>query len=87
MSVPFALGHVIDIIYTADPEAMKQNLDKVCLALTGIFLLGASANFGRVYLMNIAGEERDSGSKETRYLPSGRICAHICIYSIYRERG
>ncbi|XP_042868828.1 ATP-binding cassette sub-family B member 10, mitochondrial-like isoform X1 [Penaeus japonicus] len=56
MAVPFALGHVIDIIYTADPTAMKQNLDRVCLALSGIFLLGASANFGRVYLMNVAGQ-------------------------------
>lgn len=55
MAVPFALGHVIDIIYTADTIAMKQNLQHVCLALTGVFLTGAAANFGRVYLMNVAG--------------------------------
>lgn len=56
MAVPFALGHVIDIIYTADTLAMKQNLQNVCLTLTGVFLTGAAANFGRVYLMNVAGQ-------------------------------
>lgn len=57
MAVPFALGHVIDIIYTADTLTMQQNLQKVCLALTGVFLIGGIANFGRVYLMNVAGKK------------------------------
>ncbi|XP_063868346.1 ATP-binding cassette sub-family B member 10, mitochondrial-like [Scylla paramamosain] len=57
MSVPFALGHVIDLIYTADGgQAMSGGLQRVCLALTGVFLTGAAANFGRVYLMNVAGQ-------------------------------
>lgn len=55
MAVPFALGHVIDVIYTADPVEMKQNLKNVCLGLVGLFVTGGLANFGRVYLMNIAG--------------------------------
>ncbi|KAB7499643.1 ATP-binding cassette sub-family B member 10, mitochondrial, partial [Armadillidium nasatum] len=54
MAVPFALGHVIDVIYTADPVEMKQNLKNVCLGLVGLFVTGGLANFGRVYLMNIA---------------------------------
>ncbi|XP_045584652.2 ATP-binding cassette sub-family B member 10, mitochondrial [Procambarus clarkii] len=56
MAIPFALGHVIDVIYTADTLVMKQNLQHVCLALSGVFLVGAAANFGRVYLMNVAGQ-------------------------------
>ncbi|XP_045123243.1 ATP-binding cassette sub-family B member 10, mitochondrial-like [Portunus trituberculatus] len=57
MSVPFALGHVIDLIYTADGgQALSGGLQRVCLALTGVFLTGAAANFGRVYLMNVAGQ-------------------------------
>ncbi|XP_042215944.1 ATP-binding cassette sub-family B member 10, mitochondrial-like isoform X3 [Homarus americanus] len=56
MAVPFALGHVIDIIYTADAVDIKQNLQRVCLVLSGVFLTGAAANFGRVYLMNVAGQ-------------------------------
>ena len=56
MSVPFALGHVIDLIYTADGgQALSGGLQRVCLALSGVFLTGAAANFGRVYLMNVAG--------------------------------
>ncbi|KAK8733377.1 hypothetical protein OTU49_006610 [Cherax quadricarinatus] len=56
MAVPFALGHVIDIIYTTDALVMKQNLQRICVALCGVFLTGAAANFGRVYLMNVAGQ-------------------------------
>lgn len=57
MSVPFALGHVIDLIYTAGgvDASGGESLKRVCVALSGVFLTGAAANFGRVYLMNIAG--------------------------------
>ena len=37
-------------------EEIRQRLNKVCLALCGIFLAGATANFGRVYLMRLAGQ-------------------------------
>ena len=30
---------------------------KVCIGLSGVFLLGAAANFGRVYLMRVAGKQ------------------------------
>ncbi|CAL4129641.1 unnamed protein product, partial [Meganyctiphanes norvegica] len=56
MAVPFALGHVIDIIYTADSTVMKENLDRVTLILSAVFLTGALANFGRVFLMNVSGQ-------------------------------
>lgn len=55
MAVPFALGRVIDIIYTEDSSNMRHNLNKLCLSLTIVFLIGAVCNFGRVYLMNLSG--------------------------------
>ena len=66
MSVPFALGKIIDIIYnldqlkTSDQDsqkiAIKERLQKVCLGLTGVFVLGGLCNFGRVYLMRVSGQ-------------------------------
>ncbi|XP_039294386.1 LOW QUALITY PROTEIN: ATP-binding cassette sub-family B member 10, mitochondrial [Nilaparvata lugens] len=55
MSVPFALGKVIDLIYTSDVVKMKENLLKLSLVLFGVFLVGGLCNFGRVYLMNVSG--------------------------------
>nr|AIN44099.1 ATP-binding cassette sub-family B member 10 [Laodelphax striatellus] len=55
MSVPFALGKVIDLIYTTDVVKMKENLLKLSILLFGVFLVGALCNFGRVYLMNVSG--------------------------------
>lgn len=55
MAIPFALGKVIDVIYTKDSAKMRENLNKLCLTLTAVFLLGAACNFGRVYLMNLSG--------------------------------
>lgn len=55
MTVPFGLGKVIDVIYTADAEKMKKNLKKLCAILTGVFVIGGLCNFGRVYLMSISG--------------------------------
>eukprot|EP00092_Neocalanus_flemingeri_P007319 GFUD01007905.1.p1 GENE.GFUD01007905.1~~GFUD01007905.1.p1 ORF type:complete len:656 (-),score=137.59 GFUD01007905.1:193-2160(-) len=66
MSVPFALGKIIDIIYdldqlkVSDQEAQKQvirdRLQKVCLGLAGVFILGGLCNFGRVYMMRVSGQ-------------------------------
>jgi len=66
MSVPFALGKIIDIIYNLDQlknsdqetqkEAIRDRLKIVCLGLTGVFLLGGLCNFGRVYLMRVSGQ-------------------------------
>ncbi len=47
---------MIDIIYTGDnPETTKETLNKVSLGLLGIFLIGGICNFGRTYLMQLAG--------------------------------
>jgi len=66
MSVPFALGRVIDIIYQMDQQKHQQpsdakteiseRLNLVCKYLVGIFAVGAACNFGRVYLMRISGQ-------------------------------
>lgn len=55
MAVPFALGKVIDTIYTKDPEKMKDNLNRLTRWLLAIFVVGGLCNLGRVYYMSIAG--------------------------------
>lgn len=56
MAVPFGIGRVIDIIYTKDDNSkMIDKLTKFCLILLGVFLVGAAANFGRIYLMSTSG--------------------------------
>ncbi|XP_072031210.1 ATP-binding cassette sub-family B member 10, mitochondrial-like [Amphiura filiformis] len=59
ISVPFALGKVIDIIYTSsqgEGGTMMGRLRHLCGVLTVVFICGALANFGRVYLMNTSGQ-------------------------------
>lgn len=56
MSVPIALGKVIDIIYDADTGHMRENLNTICAALLAVFIVGGLCNFGRVYLMNISAQ-------------------------------
>ncbi len=59
MAVPFGIGKVIDIIYSHQKEGtgdMVKQLKQFCQVLLGIFLLGAAANTGRVYLMQTAGK-------------------------------
>ena len=79
--VPFALGKIIDLIYSLDQlktgteeeqkalinDRLKKvrfrgyisisyepKLMKVCLGLSGIFILGGLCNFGRIYLMRVS---------------------------------
>lgn len=55
MAVPFALGKVLDFIYSSDKDKMRQNLNNLAALLFVVFLIGGACNFGRVYLMNISG--------------------------------
>ena len=56
LAVPFGIGRVIDIIYTPEEQgAMIPRLKTFCKVLLGIFIVGALANFGRVYLMQVSG--------------------------------
>lgn len=55
MVVPFCLGKIIDLIYSPDSEKTKENLNRVCLTLLGVFIIGAICNFSRIYLMSTSG--------------------------------
>lgn len=58
MSIPFSLGKILDIIYTRsddNPDDAKSKLTTVCGVLMCVFVLGAICNFGRIYLMSVAG--------------------------------
>lgn len=57
MSVPFCIGKIIDIIYTAskDPEQTMKLMSNICKILFAVFVVGGVANFGRVYLIQMAG--------------------------------
>jgi ATP-binding cassette, subfamily B (MDR/TAP), member 10 len=59
MAVPFGLGRILDVIYSTNADETtgglaKEQLDKFCLILCGIFLIGGITNFGRVYLFGNA---------------------------------
>eukprot|EP00096_Caligus_rogercresseyi_P011633 TRINITY_DN4643_c0_g1_i2.p1 TRINITY_DN4643_c0_g1~~TRINITY_DN4643_c0_g1_i2.p1 ORF type:complete len:414 (+),score=52.51 TRINITY_DN4643_c0_g1_i2:51-1292(+) len=63
MSVPYAIGKIIDTIYELgdkDEEKRKTStrsrLNNLCGFLIGVFGLGALCNFGRVYLIQAAGQ-------------------------------
>ncbi|KAF4533059.1 hypothetical protein B566_EDAN002622 [Ephemera danica] len=56
MAVPFSLGRVVDLVYTTTAGETSDRLISLCALLLGIFATGAACNFGRVYLMNIAGQ-------------------------------
>jgi ATP-binding cassette subfamily B (MDR/TAP) protein 10 len=57
MVVPFGIGRVVDIIYTKDDNSeMISRLTKFCIILLGVFIIGALANFGRIYIMQTSGQ-------------------------------
>lgn len=56
MAVPFALGKVIDVIYTSNAQEMKDKMTQLSLILMLVFVVGACCNFGRVYLMNVSAQ-------------------------------
>ena len=56
MAVPFGIGRVIDIICTTAKDGyMVERLTHFCQILFVIFVVGAAANFGRIYLMQTSG--------------------------------
>jgi ATP-binding cassette subfamily B (MDR/TAP) protein 10 len=56
MIVPFFIGKLIDFIQTSDKTTMKDNLKKISLGMAALFIIGALANFGRVYLIQSSGQ-------------------------------
>ncbi|XP_014259486.1 ATP-binding cassette sub-family B member 10, mitochondrial isoform X2 [Cimex lectularius] len=64
MSVPFALGKVIDLIYNSDKVKMRENINIVCGVLLAVFIVGGLCNFGRVYLMNVSAQKITKALRE-----------------------
>lgn len=57
MSVPYFMGNIIDTISSdaaRNGQAM-ETLTRTCYILSGVFLIGGLANFGRVYLIHSSG--------------------------------
>ncbi|KAL9886521.1 ATP-binding cassette sub-family B member 10, mitochondrial [Glossina fuscipes fuscipes] len=54
MSVPYALGKTLDIMFDKDDNQSMVKLKHFCAILCGVFVIGGLANFGRVYLFNSA---------------------------------
>lgn len=54
MSVPFIIGRLIDVTYQQHQETARNNLLAICLALGVVFVIGALANCGRIYIMTSA---------------------------------
>lgn len=50
MSVPYGIGKIMDIIFTE--TFVAERLSRFCMVMLGVFVVGAIANFGRIYLMN-----------------------------------
>eukprot|EP00040_Diaphanoeca_grandis_P009930 m.50854 g.50854 ORF g.50854 m.50854 type:complete len:691 (-) comp21358_c0_seq1:61-2133(-) len=59
MSVPMGMGYIIDIIVSAGqetPENLHETLVRTCVGLGGVFVVGAAANAGRVFLIQRSGQ-------------------------------
>lgn len=67
MAVPFCFGKVIDVVNTVEKTNMKENLNRLTLALFIVFLIGGVSNFGRVYLMSTAGHRITQSLRKQAY--------------------
>ncbi|KAF9974547.1 ATP-binding cassette permease mdl1 [Actinomortierella ambigua] len=58
MTVPFAMGKIIDIVThpTERLESFGLTLPQMFLGLAGVFVLGSLANAGRMFIMRVSGE-------------------------------
>jgi ATP-binding cassette subfamily B (MDR/TAP) protein 10 len=55
MLVPFFLGKLIDFIQNENKDTLKEKLQTISLWMVLVFLIGAAANFGRVYIIQSTG--------------------------------
>ncbi|XP_034240500.1 ATP-binding cassette sub-family B member 10, mitochondrial-like isoform X2 [Thrips palmi] len=74
MSVPFAIGKLIDMINEQlksssemDKEKLQKQLSQFCGVLLLVFALGGACNAGRVFLMNTAGQRISKSIREKVY--------------------
>lgn len=67
MAVPFCLGKVIDVVNTMEKTNMKENLNRLTIALLIVFVIGGLSNFSRVYLMSTAGHRITQSLRKKAY--------------------
>ncbi|XP_067941560.1 ATP-binding cassette sub-family B member 10, mitochondrial-like [Watersipora subatra] len=58
MTLPYAVGRIIDVIYSSHKDGgdIKDTLIPITQVLAAIFVIGAAANFGRVYFIQTSGQ-------------------------------
>ncbi|MCJ1388818.1 ATP-binding cassette permease mdl1 [Xylographa bjoerkii] len=58
MSIPFSIGRILDIATKSDSENTLFGLDlqTFYIALGGVLVVGAAANYGRIIILRIVGE-------------------------------
>lgn len=60
LSVPMCMGRILDVLYESseegDGQKMRQKLTQLVQVFGCIFVIGAAANCGRVFMMQSAGE-------------------------------
>ncbi|GIY24325.1 ATP-binding cassette sub-family B member 10, mitochondrial [Caerostris darwini] len=66
MAVPFCVGKLIDMMTSSDGD-LKEKLLSFCKILVIIFIVGALANSGRVYLMNISSHQVTNALRKKVY--------------------
>lgn len=68
MAVPFYLGKIIDVIYvTDDKNTTRENLNKLCIGLLIIGIIGGLCNFGRIYYMSTSGHRITQSLRKKAY--------------------
>ncbi|KAK0076457.1 hypothetical protein PV325_000365 [Microctonus aethiopoides] len=68
MAVPFYLGKIIDVIYVTDNKnTARENLNKLCIGLLIIGIIGGLCNFGRIYYMSTSGHRITQSLRKKAY--------------------
>ena len=57
LSVPFFMGKIIDVIQNEYSKGgLQETLQPYLILLSSVFMFGALANVGRIYLLQMSGE-------------------------------
>ena len=69
MSVPFSIGRVFDMLFgdLSDPASTLSRITAFSKVLLGVFAIGGLANFGRVLLIQSAGNRMEAHLRRDVY--------------------
>ncbi|KAF2860393.1 ABC multidrug transporter Mdr2 [Piedraia hortae CBS 480.64] len=56
MSVPFSIGKILDAASSDSGTLLGMSMEQFYVALAALLAVGASANYGRIYILRIVGE-------------------------------